>query len=347
MATSINALLIILALLRLGIGIQLVRSGWRNRLPNLYWLGAVFLITFLGIPFYIEGTPFYTWPYSPWAMNGVTFATGVCNIIFIHQTFYSGKQSPVAVFLFVHLLFGLAGFYALYSMPQNATMLNPWVAFFTVSLSLIWAWHSYVAFSAYAALRDDVAVEDWIKARYRLMIAFSVMLLVSNLASVIRVGFFGGLVTTPMGGFVGLLGLLTNIFGVVLQFLAWVMPEAFRLWLNRNQKVREDEYTYQQAGLILDLVGVAMSGEGTGVTKIVALFAIREYLSEQLQTQDQKKIEKHVAEMSYDEWRQILVSSHLYNKIKNASVRVNLALIQERAQSALIARQSLFTMQAR
>jgi hypothetical protein len=89
-----------------------------------------------------------------------------------------------------------------------------------------WGWHTIVAYQAYQVIRTGESVEDWIKGRYQLVIAYCVSMTLTAI--------FTGVAPWMTNPLLQLLVLLNTVTGLVLQFLAWVMPEGFRRWLNRN-----------------------------------------------------------------------------------------------------------------
>jgi hypothetical protein len=70
----------------------------------------------------------------------------------------------------------------------------------------------------------DRHVEDWIKWRYRLMIFYAAFLLISPINTTVN---FLAPGTLPSSAW-------TQVVAGAVQYLVWVMPEAFRRFLNRK-----------------------------------------------------------------------------------------------------------------
>ena len=134
---------------------------------------------------------------------------------------------------------------------------HPLVSFSSVYTFLIAVFHMRVAQQTLASLAEEQAVEDWVKARYRLMGLYSAAGAIGAIGSFIRIAFAGGSAVTPLGTMMGALTLVAQIVAVILQFLVWVMPEGFRTWLNRNQQAHTKALVHQQALAMLDILGSA------------------------------------------------------------------------------------------
>lgn len=346
MTTAVNVLLFALILLRLLIGVQLFFSARRNRLPNLYWLSAVFILNFIGLLFApTEGNPLAALPFAMWMFNGFVLFAGLTLINFIHTTFYANQASPRRWFLGAHLLLCVIGFYGL-TISQSSFNVSGLVASFSVSNSMLWVWHTYAAYQAYRSIAANGAVEDWVKARYRLMIGFAVIIVIATTSNTLRTAFTGGGVNLALGNLFAIVTLISNLASVTLQFLVWVMPEAFRQWLNRDQKLHDEERTSKRALAILQMLGTAMS-TGTGLNEMLAMFALRAAVAKTIQSEDSVRIEAHMAALGYEEWRALLETPHLRQLCVNAAANVTVDNVLANAQKALTDKQSLFTMQAR
>ncbi len=89
-------------------------------------------------------------------------------------------------------------------------------------------WFAVVAYQAYRQVSGDRMVEDWVKARYLLVIVGNVLMCAAALDNFITL-----LTTGKIGAFAPMAN-IALILGVILFFLAWIMPEGFRRCLNRN-----------------------------------------------------------------------------------------------------------------
>lgn len=340
-------LLLTLIALRLIIGARLFVSARQNNLPNLNWLGAYFLLFSIGAIFApIENSPLGNLPISLYILVGVgTLLTQPMIILFNQTTFYQGRKSPAAWFWAIFIITGLATLYGVFISESNFNQ-SLWVSAYVPTQLLIWGWHIWAAYQAFKGLEQETAVEDWIKSRYRLIIWYSALLVVGVGASLIRILFAGGSTANPLGGLMAIITLLMQIASVVVQFLAWVMPENFRQWLNRDQKKHSEERTHEQALAVLNILGTAMS-DGTGVSKILALFSIRKAIGLQINSDEAKQVEARAVNMGFDEWMEMLNHPELYTAIKNTGANVNPHNVLGKAKQTLIEKQSLFTLKAK
>lgn len=210
-------LLVILIFTRLIIAVQLTRAARRKALPNLLWLAAFFYLTSTGDVALFFGL---TWIF------GLGVGLGeIVMVMFIHQTFYRDRRSPYLIFLAIALA---------------DTVINFQISFDGSSLLVFspfnWLWLMIVAYQSYKQIAADKSVEDWIKARYKLIIAYSVAALGTPMLTLLGLvaplfPLAAAVLESLILAFV-ILGSLVTF--VVLEYLAWAMPEAYRRFLNRN-----------------------------------------------------------------------------------------------------------------
>lgn len=222
----------ILVAARFIIAVQLTRVGRRQKLPNLLWLAAFFYTTGMG-DIFITLSPMtgLLWPFF--------LAVGlgeVMLVMFIHKTFYQDRKSPYLIFMVIALSILVVDLVSLRVNPEQTYLphYNPFN----------WLWLIWVGYQAYKKIAANPAVEDWVKARYRLIIAYSLAALAAPLYSIISIipyvsqSFGAWFYTEPTGPTIQLIaqvGILVFVtIGIVLEYLAWVMPENYRKWLNRN-----------------------------------------------------------------------------------------------------------------
>jgi len=211
----------ILVVARFIIAVELTRVGRRQNLPNLLWLAAFFYITGTGDIFFTLSTfTNFLWPFF------LSVGLGeIVLVMFIHKTFYQDRKSPYLIFMVIALIFFL---------------INIFSTFFAYWSPFNWIWLIVVANQAYKRIAANPMVEDWVRARYKLVIAYSVVTLFPPLYTIlwplaIVIPSIGDVLFSPTGG---VIALVVNVgfstIGVVLAFLAWVMPEGYRNYLNRN-----------------------------------------------------------------------------------------------------------------
>ncbi|HEX2997214.1 MAG TPA: hypothetical protein VHP14_20495 [Anaerolineales bacterium] len=222
----------ILVIARFIIAVQLTRVGRRQKLPNLLWLAAFFYITGTG-DIFITLSPMtkLLWPFF--------LAVGlgeVMLVMFIHKTFYQDRKSPYLIFMVIAL--------GILVVDLISLRVNPTTTYLPHYNPFNWLWLIWVGYQAYKKIATNPAVEDWVKARYRLIIAYSLAALAAPLYSIISIvpyisqSFGAWFYTEPTGPTIQLIaqvGILVFVtIGIALEYLAWVMPENYRKWLNRN-----------------------------------------------------------------------------------------------------------------
>lgn len=323
-------LLIVLTLARLWIGLQLFLTARKSHLDNLYWLSGVFVLAFYSIFSSGASSPLE----NPWIFNLLFMAGHFCLAMFIHTTFYRGRKSPIGIVLG---LFAIAVFPIIYFLSIN----NANMATLVAGVSLVnWIWHLLVARSAYIAIAEDPSVEKWIKTRYRLMMVYVVLIILSSIQTI--------LLSTGLAipRFIVAFSILLVITSIVLQFLVWVMPKPFRLWLNRTQQpIRVTEG--QQPRSVLDVFGSAMS-TGTGLNSIACFYAIRSAIGKQIGTEDSDVIRNYIQEMTYRDWEALLQNTELRRILINGGAdKVVVGEAINNARQALIEKQSLLTLSTR
>jgi hypothetical protein len=210
-----------LVVARFIIAIQLTRVGRRQHLSNLLWLAGFFFIIGIGDVFFtMSFATGYFWPFF------LSVGLGeIVLVMFIHKTFYQDRKSPYLIFMIVAL---------------GYLVLNVTSAGFAYWSPFNWIWLIVVSYRSYKQVAANPAVEDWIKVRYKLVIAYSLATLFPPLYTIVWVASafipsLAALIFSPTGGS---LVLLVNVgfstLGVVLAYLAWVMPDGYRRFLNRN-----------------------------------------------------------------------------------------------------------------
>jgi hypothetical protein len=340
----VNFLLLATILLRLIIGIRLVILARQNNLPNVYWLAAQFFLFIIGVLFApTAGNPLGNLPVSLsiFTVVGVLLAQ-IVILAFNHTTFYQGRKSPLWWFVGAFAIFATIGLYGLINSESNYNQ-SPLLAFPHIMTILAWGWHGWNAFQALKGISKEEAVENWVKARYQLVIAYSVVLIIAAGGSFIRNYFAAGTATNPLGNAMAILALVAQIVAVSLQFLAWVMPESFRLWLNRKQQTHGD----QQRNSMLSIFSAAMTAD-TGLKSMACLYAIRATVARRIRSEDSATVQKYLNEMTYIEWEATLQHSELRRILINGGAdQASATKAIENACLALVEKQSLLTLSAR
>jgi len=343
----VNLLLFVLIVLRLVIGVRLLTVARQNALPNLNWLAAHFLVQAFGLAFApTQGNPLGEFAFSLFMFIAVGTMTAIgLMIVFNHITFYQGKASPAVWIAVFSGVCWLATLYGVAISPSGYEQ-SAWVAAYIPTQFLILGWHGWLAYQAWQTVKQSNLTEDWVIARYQLIVTYVIAILIGAASSLVRILFAGGSAVTPLGQTTALIALVSQILTVVLQFLVWVMPEAFRRWLNRNQEAHTKERASLAALATLEIIGQAMTRD-TRLVQIICGSAARDSIGKWLGTDDSTTIDRRISTMGYQDWEQLLNRKDFYNAIKlKSDPQADVEQGIENARQALIAHQSLFTMKA-
>lgn len=325
-------LLVVLTLARLWIALQLFLTARKSHLNNLYWLFGLFALAVYNLFTPVTNSPLANSPLFHFGFLAGHF----CLAMFIHTTFYRNRKSPI---YFVGGLIVLAILVDIYAFSTNKPDL---VGMMTTVGLVNWVWHFFVARSAYQNIAADQSVEKWVKSRYQLMIAYVVMMFLGTIQVVISNSPLAS--STP--AIVVPITLFIVIVSVILQFLVWVMPEAFRMWLNRAEQVRP-AHEEQHPRSVLDVFGDAMT-TGTGLKTMVCFYAIRSAIGKEIGTEDSDVIRTRIKTMAYQDWEDILQSTELHRILVNGGAdKADADQAVENARQALVDKQSLLTLSIR
>ncbi len=325
----------ILAIVRLWIGGQLIVTGRKFQLKNLYWLAA-WSITVAGYVIFAPTTP-------PTALSiPIIYFVGTLIgqfflIMFMHTTFYQGRQSPVGVFLSVLTAAALGVFYFISINDTNTAGL---VAQATAIVN--WLWHLVLAWMAYKAIIKDPSVESWVKGRYLLMVSFSLVIFTGNLLVMP--------LSTPLAEqlppFVTQLVAAINLLGAILLFLVWVMPEPFRLWLNRQNFGIATVESQPDTRAIFKVIADAMAS-GTSLNTLACMYAMRQVIGKIIGSDDAGVVDGFISRMTYQDWQQVLNHPEL-GLVLSRFVDTNAAnKMLANARQTLVEKQSLMTLAAK
>jgi hypothetical protein len=332
--------------IRFLIGARLFVSSRQNNLPNLQWLALYFFVNAFNILFAPH-------PYNPLGNQSFSLAmfvlpvlvTQILLILFNRDTFYKDKQSPAIWFWVIFAITSIGTIYGVAISPSSSEQ-SPWVATYVISQLLIWLWHAQVAYQAWSGIARERTVEDWVKSRYLLIAAYPLVFVIGSLASAIRIVFTGGAGTDTLGITAAAVTLFAQFISVVMQYLAWVLPETFRLWLNRDYHTRLKEHSEHQSRAILQMIGASISRDAK-VNQISSLMAVRHVIGKMINAESAEVIEKHISKMGYQEWLSVLQNPELAKHLALVSAAKNMDVIVENATRTLVEKQSLFTIESK
>lgn len=346
MESFIFILLIVTLLIRFLIGIRLFASAKINNLPNLRWLAGyffanAFIVIFSPHPY----NPLGSLPFSLALFVLPLLLTQAALILFNQDTFYKDKESPARWFWMAFGITSIGTIYGVAVSPSNAAQ-SPWVATYIISQFLIWSWHAQIAYRAWTGLINEPTVEDWVKSRYILIPTYSAAFLIGSVGTVVRIVFTGGAGADAVGIAAAAVTLIAQFVSVVLQYLVWVMPESFRAWLNRDYQTHLSEYSEKQSHAILQLIGASISRDAN-INQMTAVRAVRNAIGRIINSDAPDAIEKHISEMGYKQWVDVLHSYELVKQISLVNAGVSIERILENTIKTLVEKQSLFTIEAK
>ncbi len=324
------SVLVIVSVLRLLVAVPLFATARRNHLNNLYWLSAQFLCLVFALPFAAAGTL-----NNPWIFWTLLSLSEIALAVFVHTTFYRGRKSPMPVFMTLAVV-GLVG--GIYGNIIGNFELSAWSVY--PNAVLIWGWHAVEAYRASGSIAQDTSTERWIKSRYTLMVTYS---LVDCGGAILGTFLTTGIWSSTFGS---VIVVLINFTSVIIQILTWVMPEWFRLWLNRKQDARP-AHEEQMPLSILDVFGATMTAD-TGLRSMICVYSIRAAVAKRIGSEESTVVQKYLNSMTYQEWEMVLQHSELRRILINGGADDETATKAiKNARQALVEKQSLLTLGAR
>jgi hypothetical protein len=346
METFIFILLIATLLIRFLIGVRLFSSSRLNNLPNLRWLAWYFFVNAFNVLFAPH-------PFNPLGNQTFSLAlfvlpvlvTQALLILFNQDTFYKDKKSPALWFWAVFAITSLGTIYGVAISPSSSEQ-SPWVAIYIISQILIWSWHAQVAYRAWLGIASEPMVEDWIKTRYLLIAAYPIVFVIGSLASAVRIVLAGGAGLSQLGIIMAATTLFTQFASVVMQYMVWVMPESFRVWLNRNYQTRLNEYSETQSRAMLQMIGASISRDAN-ISQFTSLRAVRQVIGKMIETEDHEVIEQYFNGMGYKGWVAVLQTPEIARQLSIVSAGADVDKALENAIKMLVEKQSLFTIESK
>ncbi len=237
---------IVFAVIQWIIALALIFRVKKTKLNNLYLLAFTLFLEGIGTMF-LSGSltilliAFITLDIAVWS-----------HLIFIKLTFYKDRKSPISILLaltipvtIVHWI--LSG---IYDIGLNTSFLLFFVArlLYSILTYISYGWMAYSLIKSYLKIRNNKMLEPWVKARYLLVITYVLGKLLIGILLPISPKDQLALDWSLMAmAFVSLIILVS-------QFLAWVMPEGLRKWLNRNFTVQVEEI-FSEEELLKSLEG--------------------------------------------------------------------------------------------
>jgi len=232
-------------------GIFLLIRSYQLKMRNLLYLGTGFIfipIGFIGSAFIEHGWRIFF--EEIFVSSG--FILGTC---FTNSTFHKIRKSPARLILI--FVISLAIVQIIFSISKSIDK-TPLIFYMSAAFDLIFTiltfnWIAWSSYSAYKRVHDK-DIMPWIKFRYKIIAITSFILSLHVIPE-----FF-----TPWNmPFIdhnnfafGITAIMAIIFGVGM-FLAWIMPDSLKNYLNKGYKSLEDkEFTEEE---LMDMVKKELS----------------------------------------------------------------------------------------
>jgi hypothetical protein len=224
MAYEAVSLFVIFLIFRIITGIAVFMAWRKTKKQNLLLLFLFFVINSITLLILIfENVLLY---------DISTIISIFVILVFIDRTFYQDRKSPLKLLLILTLVLG--AFAIVFINIFNSSLLLPRIISFGIHNWLVGAlfimfgiWSFIAASNSLKSIGSSEAVEPWVKGRYRLVLFYSV--------GIILVGAFTPF--TPMEGTINwalLAVLVSNILRISGETLAWVMPKWLKIFFNRG-----------------------------------------------------------------------------------------------------------------
>lgn len=235
----LDNMLILMIVIRLVIGVSLLKKSKKSGMKNLYWLSAVFLINGLNGVFFMDA---YMNPTVQWFGAGVTL---LCHLVFTVQTFFQNKSSPFKTFFAISVgLSMISVIIAVLVQFGNFIDLSSTIpsAVYAVNVAITWGWYYIVTKTAYKEVENSKFVEDWVKKRYKLTMLYSLMIIIAS----ILIPLYAENQNTSLM----LITFLLIDGSLIVQFMAWVMPKSLKKFFNRNfltgENIQDDNLSEEE-----------------------------------------------------------------------------------------------------
>jgi len=102
------------------------------------------------------------------------------------------------------------------------------VFFHNLNFLIIGAWFTFHSLKAYLTVKDVKSIEPWVNRRYTLVIIYGILLFIGNLIFILDPSILINF------NLMSIVNMIIYIILPLLEYLAWVMPEWFKNWLNRK-----------------------------------------------------------------------------------------------------------------
>lgn len=169
----------------------------------------------------------------------------IITVIFIKMAFYEERKGPfypILIFVITSSIIMLA---LLIPFPENALYIR---IITYINVVIIGIWLFLVSLSAYKEIGDIEKIEPWIKARYKLVMIYSIFWVMGSILFFINALLSSNTIVT-------FALMVVYIVLPITEFLAWIMPRKLKNWLNRNFSYTDESLELSEDEIMNDFRG--------------------------------------------------------------------------------------------
>jgi len=227
------------------VGIFLLIKGIQRKMVGLSCLG----IGFIAIPIGFVGN-YILKIYPGYFFQEIFITIGfILAVIFTNLTFHKNRKSPAKLILIAVIALAIIQliFHGMMSIERTPLIYYLKVSFDLPYNFLVFNWMAWSSYSAYKIVKNQ-DIEPWIKVRYRLISILSFIMSFHGIPEFFQP--FDILWGTPSNLISVLVFGTTAVLAVIFSvgfFLAWIMPNWLKKYLNRSyQPVKDREFTEEE-----------------------------------------------------------------------------------------------------
>lgn len=217
-------------------GIVILLKGLNNKSLNLHLLGIAFILMAISMFLLIF---IKIW----WLYDLIQTINIILILFFVKNTFNIEKKYPFRYILAICLFLQISLICLVLSIHNFSLIeITPFIRFLTVFLIstpmfIGFMWYSKNAYTSYKNMKEK-SVEKWLQMRLKLISISSFVFAFIYFPDYFRLDPSIGVAdfNHPISIISFYIMLVINVVFTISQFLAWIMPNWFKNYLNRNNK---------------------------------------------------------------------------------------------------------------
>ena len=236
------------------VAISLLVKGRRRKLKGVTILGLAF-IALAAILFNRVSTDFLPIAFT----SGKTYFSIAISCLYVfyafftHLTFYGGKKSPIKYILVINIIAAIL----MLILTISAELQGEWAnadtlptdlhIFFSIALYINIGmnvinsgWRFISSRVSYGEIKENEAVEDWIKMRYKFVMISSILWIIVGLTSPLIIASLAINITVSLIFFAY----------VGLEIISWGAPKKIKAWANRNFKSKDESASMSEEEIL-------------------------------------------------------------------------------------------------